>query len=470
MDDPGPTTTANAICWLLLAVVAVFTFILKLGEAAISEVNEKKARESAEDDNAKAKRLARLLDKKTALLDTVSVCTAFCLAAFSAVSVYLLGDGVYRFSEALPVPFMRTAAAVLVPTALSALIFAAMCILLPSKIGKQRAERLAYSLAGFMAFIKAVFLPLKWLVSIISGLFVLIIGGDPNYEETPVTEDEILSIVDQGEETGLIEESQKEMINNIFEFDDLTAGDVMTHRTDVEAVEINCDMSEAVDRAIKEGYSRMPVYENDLDNIKGILYVKDLLKYVSSQMPESLKPADIMREAYFIPESKKCRDLFSEMTEKHLQMVIVSDEYGGVAGIVTVEDLIESIMGNIQDEFDDEEEDFEQISENIFNIEGTSDIKEVEELLGIEFPEGEYDTIAGYIMSVIGRIPDPEEHPIVEYEGFGFMVSEMEDRRITRVIAERLPEPEEPEEEPAKDKKDKDKDKVKDKDRDQTLR
>ena len=152
---------------------------------------------------------------------------------------------------------------------------------------------------------------------------------------------------------GVIEESQKEMINNIFEFDDLCAGEVMTHRTYIEAVEINDSIEDIVAKAIEEGYSRIPVYEEDLDNIKGILYVKDLLKYVGSSVPENFSAASLMREAMFIPESKKCGDLFSEMTEKHLQMVVVSDEYGGVAGIVTMEDLLESIVGNMQDEYKD---------------------------------------------------------------------------------------------------------------------
>ena len=147
-----------------------------------------------------------------------------------------------------------------------------------------------------------------------------------------------------------------------------------------------------------------------------------------------------MREAMFIPESKKCGDLFSEMTEKHLQMVVVSDEYGGVAGIVTIEDLLESIVGNMQDEFDDEEEEFEQISEDVFNFDGTSAIDEINDLLGIEFPEGEYDTVAGYVMSVLGRIPDPDEHPTVEYDGYSFTVEEMDERRIVKIKAERLPE------------------------------
>ena len=147
-----------------------------------------------------------------------------------------------------------------------------------------------------------------------------------------------------------------------------------------------------------------------------------------------------MREAMFIPESKKCSDLLTEMIEKHLQMVIVADEYGGVAGIVTVEDLIESIVGNIQDEFDDEEEEIQQISEDKFNIDGMSAVSEVDELLGIELPEGEYETVAGYLMSVLGRVPEAYEHPTVEYGGYSFTVAEMDERRIVRITVERLPE------------------------------
>ena len=146
-----------------------------------------------------------------------------------------------------------------------------------------------------------------------------------------------------------------------------------------------------------------------------------------------------MRKAYFVPESKRCGDLFSEMTEKHIQMAVVADEYGGVAGLVTIEDLMESIVGNIQDEYDNEDDDFTQLSENEFMIDGITDIEEVEELLNIKFPEGEYDTIAGYIMSVIGKIPEPGESPQVEFGGYMFTVTDMEERRIEQIRVERMP-------------------------------
>ncbi len=440
MIDPDPDP-ANTICFITVAVLAVLSFIVSLAEASVLSVSEKRVRENAEDGDKKAKRLVKLLDNETKTSDTAAVCLWFSgFISITAIIIKFYPKLADVYSNFLSW-FTAGLLAALSTAVIFAVLFTAVCVIFPKRLGAQHSDKIAPALAGLMLFIRTVLTPVTFLVTALARVFVFIFGGDPHYDETPVTEDEILSMVDEGEESGVIEESQKEMINNIFEFDDLVAGDVMTHRTHVEAVEVNDDIGTVVLKAIEEGYSRLPVYEDDLDNIKGILYVKDLLKYVGTSVPAKLKPADIMREAMFIPESKKCRDIFSEMTEKHLQMVVVADEYGGVAGIVTIEDLIESIMGNIQDEFDDEQEEIEQITENIFNIDGTSDISDVEELLDIELPEGEYDTIAGYVMSVLGRIPEADEHPTVEFDGFAFMVAEMDDRRIVKIIAERLPEP-----------------------------
>lgn len=438
MDDPEPDPAT--FIFIVTVCFAVLSFFVLLAEASVLSASEKKARESAEDGDKKAKKLVKLLDNETRTSDTAAIITCFSGLLLNAASVYKfctpLKDLYLNFAN----DFFANLLSMLTISIVVGLLFASLCVVFPRRLGSQHCEKFALHLAGFLLSVRCVLTPVTLIVTSIARAFVFVFGGDPHYDETPVTEDEILSMVDEGEENGVIEESQKEMINNIFEFDDLVAGDVMTHRTHIEAVEIGDDIQTVVTKAIDEGYSRMPVYEDDLDNIKGILYVKDLLKYVGTKAPAKLKPSDLMREALFIPESKKCRDLFTEMTEKHLQMVIVADEYGGVAGIVTIEDLIESIMGNIQDEFDDEQEDIEQISEDIFNIDGTSDIKDVEELLDIEFPEGEYDTVAGYVMSVLGRIPEADEHPVVNCEGFSFTVAEMDDRRIVRIMAERLPE------------------------------
>ncbi len=252
------------------------------------------------------------------------------------------------------------------------------------------------------------------------------------------TEKEILMLIDEGEEKGVIEESQREMITNIFEFDDLLASDVMTHRTEIEAIEISDDISQVVEKSIAAGYSRIPVYEDELDNIKGVMYIKDLLKYVGKSIPKTLTIADVMRKPCFFPETKRCGDLFNEMTEKHLQLVFVCDEYGGVSGIVTIEDLLEAIVGNMQDEYDNEVEEIEQVNETTYSLDGTTDIEEVADILGIEFPDGDYDTVGGFIMSELGRIPGEDESPVVEYEGYSFKVDTVDDRRIEKITAEKL--------------------------------
>lgn len=446
MDDPEPDPI-TAVFIIIYCLLNLICFAVTAGTSALKEVNEKRLRENAENGNKTARRMACLIDSRPRLTDISSACTVVC-AMLSAASVLLCFLPKYAVNGLALSNYSSVksfALAVILPTIVSVLaasaVFAVLGMMLPRRIGKQNAEKVAASFSGFLVFARIIFLPFAWLTSSIARILVKIFGGDPHVDETPVTEDEILSMVDEGEETGVLEEIEKEMINNIFEFGDLTAGEVMTHRTYLTAVEANDDINEVIAKAIDAGCSRLPVYEDELDNIKGILYVKDLLKYVGTVIPDDVKPSDLMREAMFIPESKKCRDLFTEMTEKHLQMVIVSDEYGGVAGIVTVEDLIESIVGNIQDEFDDEEEDIKQIDDDVFNIDGTAAIDEVEELLDIKFPEGEYDTVAGYVMSILGRVPDADEHPSVECEGYSFTVAEMDDRRIVRILAERLPEP-----------------------------
>ena len=312
--------------------------------------------------------------------------------------------------------------------------------LVPKRIAMQKYEKISFAIVGLLSFFKALFTPLVRILSFSTNIIVRLFGLDPNANEDQVTEEEIRMLVDAGEEKGVIEESQKEMINNIFEFDDIVAADVMTHRTDVNAVEITDSLTDILPLAIENGHSRIPVYEEDLDDIKGILYVKDLLKYVGKPLPKSFKLANILRPAYFFPESKRCGDLFSEMNEQRIQMAFICDEYGGIAGIVTIEDLLESIVGNMQDEYDNEEEEIEQVNETTFNLDGATDIEEIEEILNIEIPDGEYDTIAGFIMSELGRIPGEDEHPVIEFAGYAFTVEEVDERRIERVIAERLPE------------------------------
>lgn len=314
--------------------------------------------------------------------------------------------------------------------------------LAPKKIAMQKSEQVSFAVVPILLFVSKACKPFVKVLSVSTNAVVRLFGIDPNADEEHVTEEEIRMMVDVGQEKGVIENVQKEMINNIFEFDDIDVADIMTHRTDMACVDLEDSLQETIRLSIQEGYSRIPVYEEDPDNVVGIIYIKDLLKYIGTSLPKSKGLKDIMREAYFVPESKRCGALFSEMTEKHIQMAIVVDEYGGTAGLVTLEDIVEAIVGNIQDEYDNEDEEISKINETTFTIDGITDLEEVEEQIGIKFPEDDYDTLGGFITSRLGFLPQDGDMNTVEYENVRFTVLNVEERRIGRVKVEILPDAE----------------------------
>ncbi len=255
------------------------------------------------------------------------------------------------------------------------------------------------------------------------------------FKKESSTEEEIKQLVEGDENVGELEKNQRVMINNIFEFDDLNAGDIMTHRTDIDAVDINDSIEEAVKLSINEGRSRIPVFKEDLDNICGIIYVKDLLKFVGTKISGDDRLTDYIRKPLFVPETIPCGKLFAQMTEKRTMMAIVVDEYGGTAGLVTTEDVMECIFGNIRDEYDNEEEQVTKIDDKTYTFDGISDIDDVSEVLGVEFPEGDYDTLAGFVINLLGFLPTGEntEQEVCTYEGLTFTVLEVSDRRIEKI-------------------------------------
>lgn len=260
------------------------------------------------------------------------------------------------------------------------------------------------------------------------------------FKKESSTEEEIKQLVEGDEQVGELEKNQREMINNIFEFDDLNAGDIMTHRTDIDAVEADDSIENAVKIAIEHGRSRLPVYKEDLDDICGIIYVKDLLKFVGTQISPEEKLESYVREPLFVPETIPCGKLFAKMTETRIMLAVVVDEYGGTAGLVTMEDVLESIVGNIRDEYDDdEEESVTKIDEKTYTFDGVTYIEDAEDILGIKFPEGDYDTLAGFVIERLGFIPtgeDPEAEAVT-YEDLTFTVLEVDERRIEKIKVER---------------------------------
>lgn len=272
--------------------------------------------------------------------------------------------------------------------------------------------------------------------SILERLF----GSKDNETKQAKTEEEILSLVEEGQEKGLIEDDTKDIIENVFDFDDTVAYEIMTHRRDMTSLEDTDDLATVVEVAIASGHSRIPVWRDDIDNIIGILYVKDLLRYVGAPAPPNFRLSANLRPALFVPRTKDCRSLFAFMKKNKTQIAVVVDEYGGTEGVITLEDLIEDILGSIQDEYDNEEEEIRRISDGKFTVDGGTSIEDVEELTGVELSDDDSETIAGFMLSSLGRIPAADEHPVVQTQGLSFTAVKTDGRRILEVYIEKLPE------------------------------
>lgn len=260
--------------------------------------------------------------------------------------------------------------------------------------------------------------------------------GDSYYTKDDTTQDSIMSMVDAGNEYGNLEDESAQMINNIFEFGDLVASDVMTHRTNIVGVDINAPLDDIVYIALEKGFSRIPVYKDTIDAIIGIIIVKDLLCLVGNNNTDNMKIEDFLREAVYVPESCSLSDAFKFLTNLKSGMGVVIDEYGGTAGIITLEDIIESIMGDIEDEYDDEEEMIIRRDGGAYEVLGEADPDEVLELFGYELEENhDYDTIAGFVTDLLGFIPEEVEQPIkVRYKDIIFKITEVQNNCISKLI------------------------------------
>lgn len=285
-------------------------------------------------------------------------------------------------------------------------------------------------------------------------LLVAKVGGKMvQGRENTVTEEEIRQMVDAGGDNGSIDENEKEMINNIFELGKISAGSIATHRTDIVAVPLDATLEDIKNVMAEEKFSRIVVYDDNIDNIVGVYHVKDMVKYILADVTRvkegNFHLEDLLMEPYFVPFSKKVDELLEEMQLEKVHMAIVIDEYGGTAGIVTMEDIMEEIFGNIFDEYDEEEEeDITQIDENVYRINGSTDLSDVEEQLEVELEEDEdYDTLGGYLIGQLGRIPEDDETIEIALHGWLFRVETFEEKRILKVLASKLPEEEPTEEE-----------------------
>lgn len=456
MDDPGPCLSLTNILTLnstfdgkdllikipLLLVLILVNAFFAMSEIAIISLNDTKIERMAEEGHKKAKQIVKLTENSSRFLSTIQIgvtLAGFLTSASAATSFAEMLTSAVTKATNIPASVVSPVSVVLITVVMSyfSLVLGELA---PKRIAMQIPEKVSFKVVGILLFISKITSPFVKILSVSTNAVVRIFGFDPNADEEVVTEEEIRMMVDVGEEKGVIENVQKEMINNVFEFDDLDAGDIMTHRTDVIAVDVNdTTLEDFINLATEEGFSRIPMFEDDIDNILGIIHVKDLLQFVGKQVSTKQTLRSIMREPYFIPETKSCGELFTEMSTQRIQMAIVVDEYGGTAGVLTLEDLVEAIMGNIQDEYDDEDEEISKIDDMTFTVDGTIDIDEINELIGKDLPEGDYETLAGFIIDQLQFLPKDGEMNEVLFENIKFTVLKVEERRIEKIKVEIFP-------------------------------
>lgn len=415
---------------IFLIILVLLNAYFAATEIAFISLNDAKIEKQAKEGNKKAKQIQKMLRNPSKFLATIQIgitlagflSSAFASDAFADVLAPLLNGWI----PALGIVAWRNISIILITMILSffTLVFGE---LVPKRLAMKYYEKISFATIGAIKGISVITAPfvklLTWSTNVVSKIF-----GVGEQEEEVVTEEEIKMMVDQGEENGSIEQAEKELINNVFALNDIVASEIMIHRTDIYAVEINQNLYDILDEIDEYKYSRIPVYEDNIDDIKGILFLKDLLKLVS--IKKQIKIKDILREAYFVPESKPIDEIFKELQVNKRQMAIVVDEYGGTAGLLTMEDILEELVGNIFDEYDEIEVEYEKIDDNTFLIEGSVSLYELKKILDVELPEGDYETLSGYLLEKLGRLPEEDEYPIIEDNELTYKIEEYEDKRI----------------------------------------
>lgn len=431
--DADPDQLSIVLQFSLILVLTLVNAYFAASEMAIVSVNKTRIHRMVEEGNKKAMLVERLLKEPTSFLSTIQV--AITLAGFfssaSAATGISVSFGV--FLKSVGIPFGETLAIVLVTILLSfiTLIFGE---LVPKRIALQKAEVIAMSCARPIVTISKIASPFIKVLSWTTA-FVLRLCGmhDENIEES-LSREEIRSMVETGQEKGVFNQTETEMINSIFEFDDILAENIMTPRPDVFCIDIEDTLKENIDELMEMHYTRIPVYENSIDNIIGILNMKDFVVEAHRCGFEHVDIRKILRKPYFVLESKNIDELFRELQKSCQHIAILIDEYGGFSGIVTIEDLIEEIMGDIEDEYDEEHEpQIEKLDETTYLIDGLVPIEDINEELELNLENENHETISGLLLDELGQIPEDGEERIIEIGNLIFKVEEIKDKRLSKI-------------------------------------
>lgn len=430
---------------VLIAINAIFACV----EIAVVSVNDTKLEKMVSDGNKKAMRLQKLTSQPSRFLATIQVAitlSGFLGSAFAAdnfsepLVAWLVSIG-----TPIPEKTLDTIAVVLITLILSyvTLIFGE---LVPKRVAMQKTESIALGLSGMITAVSKIFAPLVWLLTVSTNGVLRLLGIDPNQQEEQVTEEEIRMMVDAGSEKGAIDCEEKELIQNVFEFNDISVDEVCTHRTDVTLLWMDESIEKWDETIHKTRYSYYPVCGEDVDDIIGILDAKDYFRLKEKNheilMREAINPP------YFVLETVKASVLFQNMKKSGNYFAVVLDEYGGMEGIITVRDLIEELVGDLSDEEEaNRPQEIEQISEDTWKIVGTTELDDVMDALGVELPVDEYDTFGGYIFGELGTVPDDGSQFELKTKDLIIKVVKVKEHRVENTVVKKIEHPQEEEEE-----------------------
>ena len=424
----------------LIALNAVFA----CAEIAVLSINETKLERMAEQGNRKAKRLFRMTREPAKFLATIQV--AITLSGFlgSAFAADNFSEPIVNWAMKLGLGIspatLHGISVVLITLILSyfTLVFGE---LVPKRLAMKRSEQLALGISGLISFISSAFKPIVWLLTVSTNGVLRLFGIDPNEVDEDVSEEEILMMVDAGSEKGAIDETEKELIENVFQFDDLTAGEISTHRTDIRALWLDEDMDKWAQTIHESRHTLYPVCDESPDDIVGILNAKDFFRMNAGGRDQILKEA--VKPAFFVPETMKADVLFRNMRQTRNAMAVVLDEYGGVEGIVTFMDLVERLIGDVVEEASDlsaDEPTIEKIGESLWKINGNIELDVIEETLGVSLGLDDVDTFTGLVFGALDMIPDDGEQNInLQFKDLQIHISRIEEHQVEKATIRLLP-------------------------------
>ena len=422
---------------IFIIIILIFLNAFFAGsEIAFISLNDAKIEKMAKEGDKKAKKIKDMLINPSKFLATIQIgitlagflSSAFASESFASKLAPILNELIPQISLSA----WNTISIIVITVILSyfTLVFGE---LVPKRLAMKHCEKIAFATIGIIKGIATITSPFVKFLTFSTNIISKLFGVSETDEET-VTEEEIRMMVDVGEEKGTIDEEEKNMINNVFEFNDKIVSEIMVPRTEIFAIDMEMTISEVIEELAEDlRYSRVPVYEETIDNVKGIVYVKDILL---SNKNRNTKIKKIMKEPLFVPETIAVNELFDNLRKNRKQIAIVIDEYGGTSGIVTMEDILEEIVGEIFDEYDKVEKTVEQIDDNTFRFFGNVAIYEVEDAMDIDIEIGDYDTLSGYLVDKIGRIPTKKDKGLeIETENAIFKIEDIQDKHIIKVKA-----------------------------------